>query len=58
MDAMFNTAVFAVKECDKQYGCHDCQHTPCLQRKILKYFNEDNDSEIPNKIKESRFVYL
>lgn len=50
IDAMFNTVVFAVKECNKILGCHDGQHTLCLQRKILEYFNADDDSEVPNKM--------
>lgn len=47
---MFNAAVFAVKECDKLHGCHDYQHTSCLQRKILEYFNRDEDINLPSKI--------
>ncbi|KAL3501051.1 hypothetical protein ACH5RR_035500 [Cinchona calisaya] len=57
IDAMFNAAVFAVKECAKVDGCHDYQHTPCLLRKISEYFNRDDDVDIPNKMGEnSRFL--
>ncbi|KAK1425916.1 hypothetical protein QVD17_21279 [Tagetes erecta] len=57
VDAMFNAAFFAVKTCDRTNGCTDCQHTPCLQKKILDYFNADNDNSIPNKMAQtSRFL--
>ncbi|XP_071929022.1 ATP-dependent DNA helicase Q-like 5 isoform X2 [Coffea arabica] len=56
LDAMFNAAVFAVKQCNKVDGCNDHQHTPCLQRKIFEYFNS-NDDDIPNIMAESsRFL--
>ncbi|KAM7484102.1 hypothetical protein LguiA_000111 [Lonicera macranthoides] len=53
LDTMFNAAVFAVKECDKMNGCLDCQHTPCLQTKILEYFNADDEIAVPNKMGQS-----
>ncbi|KVH97845.1 hypothetical protein Ccrd_000060, partial [Cynara cardunculus var. scolymus] len=54
---MFNAAVFAVKTCDRTSGCIDSQHTPCLQKKILDYFDSDDDSNIPNKMDQtSRFL--
>ncbi|MFS8029125.1 putative DNA helicase [Helianthus anomalus] len=57
VDAMFNAALFAVKMCDRTNGCTDSQHTPCLQKKILEYFNADNDNSIPNKmVQASRFL--
>ncbi|KAK9050905.1 hypothetical protein SSX86_027530 [Deinandra increscens subsp. villosa] len=57
VDAMFNAAVFAVKTCDRANGCTGSQHTPCLQKKILDYFNTDNDNNIPNyMIETSRFL--
>ncbi|KAI3720392.1 hypothetical protein L6452_21308 [Arctium lappa] len=57
VDVMFNAAVFAVKTCDRTSGCTDSQHTPCLQKKILDYFNSDDDSNIPNKMDQtSRFL--
>ncbi|KAF5776292.1 putative DNA helicase [Helianthus annuus] len=57
VDAMFNAALFAVKTCDRTNGCTDSQHTPCLQKKILEYFNADNDNSIPNKmVQTSRFL--
>ncbi|CAH1417293.1 unnamed protein product [Lactuca virosa] len=57
IDAMFNAAVFAVKTCDRTKGCTNSQHTACLQKKILDYFNADNDNNIPNKMGQaSRFL--
>ncbi|KAJ9563892.1 hypothetical protein OSB04_009052 [Centaurea solstitialis] len=57
VDVMFNAAVFAVKTCDRTNGCTGSQHTPCLQKKILDYFNSDDDSDIPNKMDQtSRFL--
>lgn len=55
-DAMFSAAVFAVNECDKMNGCSGVQHTPCLQRKILDYFSEDNKCNVLNKMGQSRLV--
>lgn len=55
---MFNAAVFAVNECEKKQGCNDAQHTPCLQRKILDYFNEDNKYDNPNKMGRSRLTLI
>ncbi|KAK1403216.1 DNA helicase [Heracleum sosnowskyi] len=55
LDAMYNAAVFAVKECDKMLGCNDC--TPFLQKKILEYFAANDGDEIPNKMgQSSRFL--
>ncbi|XP_028113388.1 ATP-dependent DNA helicase Q-like 5 isoform X5 [Camellia sinensis] len=57
MDAMFNAAAFAVQLCKKINGCNDSQHTPCLQKKILEYFNGYDDSDVPNKMDQSsRFL--
>ncbi|XP_065873230.1 ATP-dependent DNA helicase Q-like 5 [Euphorbia lathyris] len=42
LDTMFDAAVFAVNKCEKVEGCNDAHHTPCLHRKILDYFKEDN----------------
>ncbi|XP_076916307.1 ATP-dependent DNA helicase Q-like 5 [Bidens hawaiensis] len=57
VDAMFNAALFAVKTCDRTNGCAGSQHTPCLQKRILDYFNAANDSNIPNKmVQTSRFL--
>ncbi|KAL7607304.1 hypothetical protein Lser_V15G14619 [Lactuca serriola] len=57
IDAMFNAAVFAVKTCDRRNGCSNSQHTACLQKKLLDYFNADNDNNIPNKMGQaSRFL--
>ncbi|CAL5395990.1 unnamed protein product [Camellia sinensis] len=57
MDAMFNAAAFAVQLCKKINGCNDSQHTPCLQKKILEYFNGYDDIDVPNKMDQSR-VFL
>lgn len=54
IDAMFNAAVFAVKTCDRRNGCSNSQHTACLQKKLLDYFNADNDNNIPNKMGQAR----
>ncbi|PSS26939.1 ATP-dependent DNA helicase Q-like [Actinidia chinensis var. chinensis] len=53
IDAMFNAAAFAVQVCKKMNGCSHSQHTPCLQKKILDYFNGDDDSTIPKKMDQS-----
>lgn len=54
MDTMYNAAVAAVKGCDKVHGCNDYDHTPCLQRKILEYFESNDDIDVPNKMAQSR----
>ncbi|WCJ38690.1 ATP-dependent DNA helicase Q-like 5 [Euphorbia peplus] len=55
LDAMFDAAVFAVNKCEKMEGCNDAHHTPCLHKKILDYFKEENQfsSSNPNKIPHS-----
>lgn len=58
VDAMFNAALYAVKTCDRTSGCTDSQHTPCLQKKIMDYFNADNDNSIPNKMAQTRLKNL
>lgn len=56
---MFNAAAFAVNLCEKLHGCCGAQHTPCLQRRILDYFNENDDNyDLPNKMGQSRFVQI
>ncbi|KAI3467672.1 hypothetical protein Pfo_024335 [Paulownia fortunei] len=47
IDAVFNAATFTSKVCDSAHGCHKDQHTPCLQKKILEYFNGDGDADVP-----------
>ncbi|KAK9707092.1 hypothetical protein RND81_07G172100 [Saponaria officinalis] len=47
LDVMFNAAAFATKQCKRTDGCDGAQHTPCLQRKIQDYFNEDHRSDFP-----------
>ncbi|KAG2706735.1 hypothetical protein I3760_05G116400 [Carya illinoinensis] len=49
LNAMFDAVVFAVNGCEKMHGCYGCQHTPCLQRKIVAYFNGEDNSDISNK---------
>nr|POF20420.1 atp-dependent dna helicase q-like 5 [Quercus suber] len=57
LDTMFKAAVFAANVCEKKHGCFGSQHTPCLQKKILGYFNEDDNSDISNKMgQSSRFL--
>ncbi|XP_059445043.1 ATP-dependent DNA helicase Q-like 5 isoform X2 [Corylus avellana] len=53
LDAMFNAAAFAANVCEKMHGCYGCQHTPCLQRNILDYFNGEDNSDISNKMGQS-----
>jgi hypothetical protein len=55
---MYNAAVFAVNVCEKMHGCYGCQHTPCLQRKILDYFNRDDNSDVSNKMGQSRLISI
>lgn len=55
VDAMFNAVAFAVKTCDKTNGCTDSQHTYCLQKKILDYFNATNDNNVPDNMGQTRF---
>ncbi|KAL3835665.1 hypothetical protein ACJIZ3_010401 [Penstemon smallii] len=45
IDTMYNAASFAAKVCEKAHGCHKDEHTPCLQKKILEYFNGDADAD-------------
>lgn len=53
LDAMFNAAVFAVNVCKKMHGCYGCQHTPCLQKKIVDYFSGDDNSDVSSKMGQS-----
>ncbi|KAL0421529.1 UNVERIFIED_CONTAM: ATP-dependent DNA helicase Q-like 5 [Sesamum latifolium] len=46
VDEVFNAATFAAKVCDNAHGCRKDQHTPCLQKKILEYFNRDDDVDV------------
>jgi ATP-dependent DNA helicase Q4 len=55
---MFNAAVFAVNACEKMEDCSDAKQTLCLQRKILEYFNGDDDFDVPNKMGQSRLVKI
>lgn len=56
IDVMFHAAAFAVQECKRMNGCKDSQHTPCLHKKILEYFNEDGFTDIPEKLDQSRLT--
>lgn len=47
--AMYNAAVSAVDGC-KMQGCSGTQHTICLQKKILDYFQEDDTSTVHDKM--------
>lgn len=53
---MYNAAVSAVDACEKMEGCSDGQQTLCLQRKILEYFNGEDDFNVPNNMGKSRLV--
>ncbi|XP_062110601.1 ATP-dependent DNA helicase Q-like 5 isoform X2 [Humulus lupulus] len=52
-DAMHDAVVFAVNSCEKLHGCCGADHTPCLQKKILDYFNESDNNDHPNKMGQS-----
>ncbi|KAI8528030.1 hypothetical protein RHMOL_Rhmol12G0119300 [Rhododendron molle] len=53
IDVMFNAAAFAVQGCKRINGCIDSQHTPCLHKKILEYFNGDGYTDVPMKLDQS-----
>ncbi|KAF8040858.1 hypothetical protein BT93_B2936 [Corymbia citriodora subsp. variegata] len=53
LDAMNGAAVFALNTCEKTNGCSGTQHTWCLQRKIMDYFDKDNNCDIPTKMTQS-----
>nr|XP_048318330.1 ATP-dependent DNA helicase Q-like 5 isoform X1 [Ziziphus jujuba var. spinosa] len=53
LDTMFNAAIFAVNECKKASGCSGVQHTSCLQRKILDYFNDEDNCDVTTKMGQS-----
>ncbi|KAL5548713.1 hypothetical protein UlMin_003944, partial [Ulmus minor] len=53
LDAMFNAAMFAVNSCEKLHGCWGAHLTPCLQRRILDYFNKDDNCDVSNKMGQS-----
>ncbi|KAG5521911.1 hypothetical protein RHGRI_034211 [Rhododendron griersonianum] len=53
IDVMFNAAAFAVQGCKRINGCIDSQHTPCLHKKILEYFNGDGYTDVPKKLDQS-----
>ncbi|KAL3649864.1 hypothetical protein CASFOL_006267 [Castilleja foliolosa] len=57
VDAVFNAITFATKACDSALGCHKNQHTNCLQKTILEYFNAngDADADVPMD-RNSRFL--
>ncbi|RWR96884.1 ATP-dependent DNA helicase Q-like protein 5 isoform X1 [Cinnamomum micranthum f. kanehirae] len=44
LDAVFSSAMFAAKKCDRTGGCINSLHSSCLQRKILDYFGENDDA--------------
>lgn len=53
LDAMNDAAVFALNTCERTNGCSSSQHTWCLQRKIMDYFDRDNHCDIPTKMTQS-----
>lgn len=53
LDAMNDAAVFALNTCERTNGCSSTQHTWCLQRKIMDYFDRDNHCDIPTKMTQS-----
>ncbi|CAL1359848.1 unnamed protein product [Linum trigynum] len=40
---------FTTNGCNKTAGCNGADHTACLQRRILNYFNEDTEHEVADK---------
>ncbi|KAM6562477.1 hypothetical protein CsatB_022475 [Cannabis sativa] len=52
-DAMYDAVVFAVNSCEKLQGCCGAEHTLCLQKRILDYFNETDNNDHPNKMGQS-----
>ncbi|XP_058192696.1 ATP-dependent DNA helicase Q-like 5 [Rhododendron vialii] len=53
IDVMFNAASFAVQGCKRINGCIDSQHTPCLHKKILEYFNGNGYTDVHKKLDQS-----
>ncbi|KAI6686665.1 hypothetical protein NL676_032578 [Syzygium grande] len=53
LDAMNGAAVFALNTCKRTNGCSSTQHTWCLQRKIMDYFDKDYHCDIPTKMTQS-----
>ncbi|XP_031384667.1 ATP-dependent DNA helicase Q-like 5 [Punica granatum] len=53
LDAMFDAAVFALNKCKKELGCGSVQHTACLQKKIMDYFNSENTCNVSNKMSQN-----
>ncbi|XP_048135916.1 ATP-dependent DNA helicase Q-like 5 isoform X3 [Rhodamnia argentea] len=53
LDAMNGAAVFALNTCERTNGCSGTQHTWCLQRKIMDYFDKDYHCDIPSKMTQS-----
>ncbi|CAN1313453.1 ATP-dependent DNA helicase Q-like 5 [Linum perenne] len=49
LEAMHNAVQFATNDCKKTQGCKGSEHTACLQRRILDYFNEEETSHEPAK---------
>ncbi|KAI4373796.1 hypothetical protein MLD38_011876 [Melastoma candidum] len=47
LDAMCNAVKFALDGCDKSQGCSGTNHTSCLQRKIVEYFERDCALDLP-----------
>ncbi|KAI3423068.1 Helicase ATP-binding domain-containing protein, partial [Psidium guajava] len=53
LDAMNGAAVFALNTCERTNGCSSTQHTWCLQRKIMDYFDKDYHCDIPSQMTHS-----
>ncbi|CAN0896192.1 ATP-dependent DNA helicase Q-like 5 [Linum grandiflorum] len=49
LESIHNAVQFAVNDCKKTQGCKGSEHTTCLQRRILDYFNEEDTSHEPKK---------
>ncbi|XP_022776263.1 ATP-dependent DNA helicase Q-like 5 [Durio zibethinus] len=50
LDAMYSSAVFAMDTCETTHGCDVAQQTSCLQKKILDYFEGDNNHDVLDKM--------
>ncbi|CAN6249138.1 unnamed protein product [Urochloa humidicola] len=53
LDAMFALANFAVKGCQRTDGCSGSEHTQCIQKKIMEYFNKNKATSDNNYCAQS-----
>ncbi|CAN6228618.1 unnamed protein product [Urochloa humidicola] len=53
LDAMFALANFAVKGCQRTDVCSGSEHTQCIQKKIMEYFNKNKATSDNNYCAQS-----